>query len=84
MSFIDMFNLYFRVDTKKNQYIYKEQGLEYKMSLFMMLKFKRHYRKQIYFPGTLPIASWLLTLSKEEMQQVGIIGRVPQKVFVEG
>ncbi len=78
-----MFNLYFRFDPKKNQYIYTEQGLDYRMSLYLMLKFKRHYRKQIYFPGILPIASWLLTLSKEEAQQVSVTSKQQKELVME-
>ncbi len=76
-----MFNLYFLFDPKKNQYIYTEHGVDYKMSLHMMLKFKRHYRDQIYFPGTLPIATWLLTLSEEELEQVSVTTK--QQMLVE-
>jgi hypothetical protein len=65
-----MFNLFFRFDPQLKKYVYIEDGIQYEMSLLLMLKFKKHYRKQRGFPGNLPIAAWLFTLSKEELQDV--------------
>jgi len=67
-----MFPIFFKHEKPLNLFVFNENGVQYKMPLFLMLGLKRWLRQFIHVQSENPINLWITTLQENDLKEIVI------------